>query len=718
MWDVSEHSRKWRSAGHAWPLVAAGCLGLVVAVSAWFAVSIWEQRLARAKFNAVAGDYASILQNGLDDFLGSIYALRAFYDSSHQVDRNEFALFTSQFNRNQDDVMRLVWCPRVTGEERADFERDQQENGFPKFAIKTWSLSDTMSVSPPRDEYFPIFYSTVASQKSATLGTDVNSEAVRHEAIQRAREGNVLATAQSVTLRNPIGGQRSAFFGVLPIYRKGMPHETAPERLENTLGVVIGAFQTTAVFNAILDRAVLPRTVDVYLYPTQAGGDALPVYMRGAVDRPDPIEAKSERELAETADWSMLIKAGDASWDLVVVPNQGGLASFYRAWLVFVGVLLVFGTVLAYMWASLRHARHLEKANTRILELAQTDLLTNLANRRAFTKRLTMAFTAAWRGAPPFAVLYLDIDNFKDVNDTLGHAMGDILLKEVVNRLRNAVRAGDLVARFGGDEFAVLLTEVSDPETAEDLAARIGRHLAAPFSIKGHKIRITSSIGIALYSPEVAGAEAMMMQADLALYGAKDDGRNCYRFHSQALDLQVRERVRVADELRLALDEGELELYYQPQVELSTGRIIGLEALTRWNRQDPGLADARSFIAIAEQTGAILPLGRWIFDSACQQLKLWHVEGIAPPVLSVNVSGVQLKSAAELEREVEESLSRWNINPADIELELTKSVLMEATRGTPTRYIISAGSAPRSPSTISAPATPRSNISPNTRSTG
>jgi diguanylate cyclase (GGDEF)-like protein len=277
-------------------------------------------------------------------------------------------------------------------------------------------------------------------------------------------------------------------------------------------------------------------------------------------------------------------------------------------------------------------------------------------------------------------VLYLDIDNFKDVNDTLGHAMGDILLKEVVNRLKNAVRPDDLVARFGGDEFAVLLTGVSDPETAEDLAARIGRHLAAPFSIKGHKIRITSSIGIALYSPDVAGAEAMMMQADLALYGAKDDGRNCYRFHSQDLDLQVRERVRVADELRLALDEGELELYYQPQVELSNGRIIGLEALIRWNHKTRGLLMPGSFIAIAEQTGAILPLGRWIFDSACQQLKLWQAEGIAPAVLSVNVSGVQLKNAAELEREVEESLSHWNIVPGYIELELTESVLMEATQ--------------------------------------
>ncbi|HZJ12959.1 MAG TPA: GGDEF domain-containing protein, partial [Methyloceanibacter sp.] len=176
-------------------------------------------------------------------------------------------------------------------------------------------------------------------------------------------------------------------------------------------------------------------------------------------------------------------------------------------------MLLVFGAVLAYIWASLRHALRLETANSRILELAQTDLLTNLANRRAFVKRLTMTFAASLRGAPPFAVLYLDIDNFKDVNDTLGHAMGDLLLKEVVNRLRNAVRPQDLVARFGGDEFAILVSEVTDPATAEELAVRIGKLLAAPFSIQGHKLRITSSIGVALYSPDTPGPEAMMVQA-------------------------------------------------------------------------------------------------------------------------------------------------------------------------------------------------------------
>jgi hypothetical protein len=239
-----------------------------------------------------------------------------------------------------------------------------------------------MAVSPARDEYFPILYSTVASRKSATLGTDLNSERVRSEAIARARDGIIMATAQNVQLRNPIGGQRSAFFGVLPVYRKGVSLDTVAERRENTLGIIVGAFQTAAVFDAILDKAILPETVDLYLYPADAGVDAPPVFMRGSADRDQRIEAKPKQALKGLPYLSTPITAGDASWDLVVVPAQARLTSFHRAWLVLAAVLLVFGAVLAYMWASLRHAMRLETANSRILELAQTDLLTNLANRR------------------------------------------------------------------------------------------------------------------------------------------------------------------------------------------------------------------------------------------------------------------------------------------------------------------------------------------------
>jgi diguanylate cyclase (GGDEF)-like protein len=680
MSELTPAKRRWTPAGHLWPILGAAGLGAIVAASSWFAVSAWEDRLAKTKFTNVAGDYATVLQNGLDQYLGKLLAVRAFYDASVEVDPGEFDLFTSQITAGYDDAMRLVWAPRVTRDERAAFEHKVRQRRRPDFSIRTWSLANPMAVSPDRDEYFPILYSTIASKRSATWGTDLNSEPVRSEAIRRAREGNIMATAQGVQIRNPISGQRDAFLAFIPVYRHDADIESIDERRRNTLGVIVGAFQTAAVFDTILDRTTLPQNVDLYLYPAHSGPSAMPVYVRGAASRELPLKGEPKQALAGLPSWTTMLRAGDAKWDLVVVPEPGGLSSYYRAHLILAAVLLVFGALLTYMWASMRHARRLEAANSRVLELAQTDLLTSLANRRAFLKRLTMAFAASLRGAPPFAVLYLDIDNFKDVNDTLGHAMGDLLLKEVVGRLRSAVRTEDLVARFGGDEFAILLPHVTDPQIAGELAARIGKLLAVPFRIKGHKVRITSSIGIAQFSPETASPEAMMMQADLALYDAKDEGRDCYRFHSHDLDREVHERVRVGEELRVALDHGELELYYQPQVELAMGRITGLEALIRWNHPTRGLLTPGSFIPIAERTGLVLPIGNWVFEEACSQLKLWRAEGIAPQVLSVNVSGVQFKGASELEREIEASLTRWDIDPSHLELELTESVLMEATQ--------------------------------------
>ena len=520
-----------------------------------------------------------------------------------EVDPDEFDLFTSQITAGYDDAMRLVWAPRVTRYERAEFERKQRERGHPDFSIRTWSLSNPMAVSPERDEYFPILYSTVASKRSATLGTDLNSEPVRSEAIRRAREGNIMATAQGIQLRNPISGLRDGFLALIPVYRHDAELDSVDERRRNTLGMIVGAFQTEAVFDAILDRATLPQNVDLYLYPAHSGPDAMPVYLRGAASREHPLEGEPQRALADLPSWTHAAESRRCQVEPGRRADARRVDQLLPGLACPAAVILVFGALLAYMWASMRHALRLEAANSRVLELAQTDLLTSLANRRAFLKRLTMAFAASLRGAPPFAVLYLDIDDFKDVNDTLGHAMGDLLLKDVVSRLKSAVRPEDLVARFGGDEFAILVPEVTDPETAGELAARIGKLLAAPFSIKGHKVRITSSIGIAMFSPDIASPEAMMMQADLALYGAKDDGRDCYRFHSHDLDLEVHERVRVAEELRIAMDHDELELYYQPQVELATGRIIGLEALIRWNHKTRGLLTPASFIPIAERTG-------------------------------------------------------------------------------------------------------------------
>jgi diguanylate cyclase (GGDEF)-like protein len=378
--------------------------------------------------------------------------------------------------------------------------------------------------------------------------------------------------------------------------------------------------------------------------------------------------------MAETH-WSGELRAGDGRWKLVAVPVPSGKFGFDhdRAWIILIAGLLITGVIVAYLWASGRYARRVEV-------LALTDPLTALANRRAFLERLTMAFAAGRRRTSPFAVLFLDLDDFKDVNDTLGHAFGDALLRQVVERLKTTVRPTDLVARFGGDEFAILQADASDPMAAATLAARVGTCLAVPFAIEGHEVRITASIGISPYSEDVTGPAAMMMQADLALYRAKEDGRNCFRFHTGELDQQVHLRVTLVEELRLAIGSADIELYYQPLVEIISGRIVGLEALVRWNHPTRGLIMPSIFIPIAERTGAIVPLGHWVFEEACRQLKRWRDQGIAPQVLAVNVSGVQFKRATDLELDIAASLARWNIEAGDIEVELTETVLMEITQ--------------------------------------
>ena len=318
-------------------------------------------------------------------------------------------------------------------------------------------------------------------------------------------------------------------------------------------------------------------------------------------------------------------------------------------------------------------------AEAQITQFSLSDPITGLASRKAFMDALGQAFAAGQRGASAFAIHYLDLDHFKDVNDVLGHSKGDELLKLVAQRLKAVRRTSDLIARFGGDEFAVLQFDVSDPSDAGALADRILHDLAEPYDL-GTQIHVTASIGIAVFAHDVAGPEELVKRADMALYRAKDLGRNQYHFHSEELDIAVIERVTLAGDLRRAADRGELEMYYQPQIDVRSGRITGLEALVRWNHPKQGLLCPTRFIPIAEQSGTILALGRWIIDTVCRQIAAWRAQQLLPPIVAINVSAAQLKAIPEFDRELSQTLHDWNLEPAAIELELTESVLMETTR--------------------------------------
>ena len=311
--------------------------------------------------------------------------------------------------------------------------------------------------------------------------------------------------------------------------------------------------------------------------------------------------------------------------------------------------------------------------------LARTDGLTGLANRATFIERLYQAFAAARRGASPFAVLYIDLDHFKDVNDTLGHSAGDLLLISVAGHLKRNCRESDLVARLGGDEFAILQTEVSDVSGATALASKIHGVLGTPYQLGDSKLFLSACIGISLFTDETAGPDEMLAKADLALYRAKEDGRDQYRFHSDDLDQEMRERVILTGDLIQALEKNELELYYQPQVELFTGRITGMEALIRWNHPKRGLLMPADFIPIIEKSDAIVALGQWVLDHACEQMSSWRNAGIAPVILAVNLSLGQLRTGDELIQFVTTTLTKWGLTPKDLELDVTETMLAYAT---------------------------------------
>lgn len=319
-------------------------------------------------------------------------------------------------------------------------------------------------------------------------------------------------------------------------------------------------------------------------------------------------------------------------------------------------------------------------AEEHITRLARTDTLTGLANRATFTERLHQAFAAASRGANSFAIHYIDLDHFKPVNDTLGHPVGDLLLREVAQRLQACTRETDLVARLGGDEFALLQAEMIDTASAGVLAGKIQRDLAQPYSLDGHEVRVSASIGVCPYVPGVsAGPDTMVVQADLALYRSKEEGRNQYRFHSDDLDREVLDRVTLGEELRRAIDRDELELYYQPQVELASGKVVGMEALVRWNHPQRGLLSAGAFISIAERAGSIVALGRWVLNRACRQMRQWRDQGVEVPVLAINLSLGQLKNGSELICDVSESIALWGLAPSDLEFDVTEATLAQVT---------------------------------------
>lgn len=317
-----------------------------------------------------------------------------------------------------------------------------------------------------------------------------------------------------------------------------------------------------------------------------------------------------------------------------------------------------------------------KKAEERIRNLAYFDVLTGLPNRRLFNDRLSMAINAAKRHHQRLAILFLDLDLFKRINDTLGHSVGDRVLEEMANRLKLCMRDSDTVSRMGGDEFTILLSEIQDVEDAARLARRIVDSISQPFLVDDRELFVTTSVGISVFPEDGDNPESLVKNADIAMYRAKDLGRNSYQLYTPQMNAKTFERLAMENELRKALERGEFLLNYQVKVNLDTGGIAGAEALVRWLHPELGLVPPVDFIPLAEDTGLIVPLGEWVLKAACEQNKQWQKRGLPPIRMAVNISPHQFNQV-DLVGRVRKILDETHLDPKYLELEVTESVLME-----------------------------------------
>jgi diguanylate cyclase (GGDEF)-like protein len=653
-------------------LVAAG-IGLLLSLAGASAVGQWEERVTKVEFEGVAETQAIIMQNGVNEYVSRLATLRTLFESANEeITRSEFETFSGRLFERHPGILRISWIPRINRKERAEYEAAAVGDGISGYRIKSLLGDGDVATAPQGDEYFPVFFST-EPKTSVVYGLDYSTDPARRATLERARDNDLVTTLRAELYESNGGTWAQGVLVCVPVYAKGTSRATIADRRRNLAGFVVGIVSLPRLLGSIRTTTAATSAVRIDVYPSDMDGSAGPENRFVPDFSSEPSASRSA--VADRPHWSGTLKIGDASWHVRATPTADGrLTTRHERALTVLAAGIVITTFLAvYLGLASRNSRQLALANRRVLELAQTDILTGLPNRAFFLAQLEEADSYERRGSGAFSILMLDLDRFKNVNDSLGHAAGDALLRQVALRLKSAIRSTDVLARLGGDEFAIIQAVCDDQRAGSiDLATRIAKLIADPFLLQGNQVEVGTSIGIAMAPEHGSDQEQLLKKADLALYRSKSAGRNCFTLYDEAMSAELEARNTLESDLRDAIARCQFELHYQPFFDVQTGRRRGLEALVRWRHPTRGLIPPDRFIPLAEETGLIVPLGEWVLRRACDDATSWP----ADITVAVNLSPVQLKQV-ELFDVIQSALRGSGLPPERLEIELTESVLLE-----------------------------------------
>jgi len=666
---VGRPAEQWRSRRKG--LIVPMGVAAALVVLGIFQTNAWDKGVRERRFDSFASDMAGKAQRRLDAQADSVLAVSRLFAVQDHIGAADFKVTVTPWLERYPGTRNFGWSPLITREQRNSYVAAMRKGGEADFDIRSRDKAGKTYVSEPLAEYLPVTLVEPLEANRSVMGLNILALGATAQAVLSTRSSGKPWATEGIRLVQETGEQR----GVV-IYQavfgdgEGKPF----------IGVVSAVFRMDDVLVAALGNVQNPG-VQTCLVDTQASN----TNKRLA----GPVGCEALSWLGHGLQARRALEFGNRQWEMRFIPDETfGLADGnLSTWMLVATGLFSVALLGAFLLVTTGESRRtrslvqlrtaeLAKSNADLLRLSQIDTLTGLPNRSHLIALASAALAAGRSRNEILAIIFLDLDRFKQINDTLGHAMGDKLLQAVAAKVGSCLRRHDVLARLGGDEFVVLLPGLSSRNAAVPVVEKMVRLLSQPLEFGGHETTVTVSAGLAITSGDEQDIDSLLRQADTAMYAAKDGGRNGWRVYAPDMEQRLSQRMFIENGLRRALERGELFVQYQPQVEAASGRVTGVEALVRWNSPERGLIGPDVFIPVAEDCGLIEPIGRWVLHSASAQLVAWQDQGIKGLQMAVNISAMQFQQPSFMAT-LRDVLTTTGIEPQSLELEITESLLMQ-----------------------------------------